>query len=396
MPAPTPIFRPPDSRLAVVALLALVACSGPAPRTLEPSPVPGSPAFDVGVMRLHLSGLAGQGPVTTGGADALRSASYASVVFSEARLQPLTAGEYRQVWYGPLNRASDAAVARLGRDTVMVRTGMALRADGRSDRGRVEAPTLWRGPAAEVGAGIPATVAWVGEADTTTEALVRLAAAGVRAVLLPGGGQEPVSRGPIPNLLVVGVAPDALARLFPGAPERGTVRYPVAVEVASSFDPASPVVGAAGLVPGRDPWAREELVVVAAPLDVRPGESPIEAAALVEAARVLSEMASRGASPAATTLFLLWSGSRQGGTGVEAWVRNPGWERSRIRRIVVAGALPASITHLERPATSLARETPGTDPAEAARHLAHRLLADIAPDLGIPIPYLPPSPNERE
>ena len=374
--------------------------SGP-PVSDEDAPGLSTPAFAVEAARRHLQALSGSGAVETGSAEVLVSANYVAEVFARAHLQPLAAGDYRLLAFGPLNRATDARLLQIDDDTLLIRDPGLIRADGRSSRGLVREG-----------------VVVLSAADTTSMVLAAVAARGVKAVILPRLPPSRVAREAIPGLLIVGVDSARVPELWlsPRSPDGIELQ----VEVAASFDPASPVVGVAGLIPGRHPRLRNELVVIGGRLD-RDADDPaaiVSTAALVEAARVLAERADRGPGPERSVLIVFWSGSLQGGTGLRAWADHPGWARDSIVRVLTVGSpTPRVLTSRGYRVDSVqpaaapdaaagqdaapgVRRAAGVEAAagpdsafepdpQAVRRLAHRILSLVAGDIGLPVGPLP-------
>ena len=113
----------------------------------------------------------------------------------------------------------------------------------------------------------------------------------------------------------------------------------------------------AGLVPGRHPLARPELVIVGADAD-----GP-HAASVLEMARVLVERSEWANVPERTVMVALWTGER----GPESAVRLGVWPRDQIRAVVAVGEggrVPTDVPAVRVPA--------GDD----ALGLANRLLAE--------------------
>ena len=90
-------------------------------------------------------------------------------------------------------------------------------------------------------------------------------------------------------------------------------------------DGGSPDVLAAAFVPGRDPLARSELVVLSADLD-----GPA-AAAVLEAVRVLVERSTWRTAPERSVEVVLWRGAPPDPA------RAPLWTRANVRAVLVVG-----------------------------------------------------------
>ncbi len=113
----------------------------------------------------------------------------------------------------------------------------------------------------------------------------------------------------------------------------------------------------AGLIPGRHPLARPELVIVGAEVN-----GP-HAAAVLETARVLVERSEWANVPERTVMVALWTGDR----GPESALRLGIWPRDQVRAVIAVGEsdrVPTGIPSVRVPA--------GDD----ALGLANRLLAE--------------------
>ena len=92
----------------------------------------------------------------------------------------------------------------------------------------------------------------------------------------------------------------------------------------------------AGFVPGGDPLARDELVVLAAPLE-GPGAS-----AAVLAALVLAERSRWTGQPERTVQVAFWAGVPTSAEAVRQSVRGALWPRCRIRAVVLVADAPVA------------------------------------------------------
>ena len=88
----------------------------------------------------------------------------------------------------------------------------------------------------------------------------------------------------------------------------------------------APLVG--GLLPGRNPVARPELVIIGASLD-GPDVGP-----LLEAARVMAERSEWAVVPERTVMVALWSGP----DGVRDALSSGVWPQANVRAVLVVGA----------------------------------------------------------
>ena len=206
--------------------------------------------------------------------------------------------------------------------------------------------------------------------------LVLLACAALAAIGGCAGSAEAVEVGPDarPSARAVAALADSLAR--PGADRRAVAARALARGGATPL--GDPVLGdslglfawsgapvAAGLVPGRHPLARPDLVVGGTRID-----GPA-APAVLEAARVLAERARWTHQPERTVEVVLWSGLWTDRQAVSEVLRAPVWPRDNVRAVLVVGDAAVA------PVDSVAVEAmaPGAGGVELASALIERVTA---------------------
>ena len=129
----------------------------------------------------------------------------------------------------------------------------------------------------------------------------------------------------------------------------------------------SPLVG--GLLPGRDPTARPELVIVGTALD-----GP-DVGLVLEAARVIAERSEWTVAPERTVMVALWRGP----DGVRDAIASGVWPRDNVRAVLVVGAsvaVPDTLRDGRRLDTATVPTGPRATAAEAAA-LAQRVVDEV-------------------
>lgn len=140
----------------------------------------------------------------------------------------------------------------------------------------------------------------------------------------------------------------------------------------------------AGLVPGRTPFVRDTLVVVAAGID-----SPA-AVPLAEAGRRLVDAADKiGAEPGRSVLVALWGAGRTPDAGLADVLAFPLWPREMVRTVLVVGVQPSAGTTRGVPVrvVSSAGDAPGF--ALAGRIAEEAFAAATAPRFAAPSDIAP-------
>ena len=189
-------------------------------------------------------------------------------------------------------------------------------------------------------------------------ALLTLAALAVAASGC--SGSEPTATGPTaaPSARLLAATSDSLGAAGPAARQALARRLLQGSGVTPLADmgrrrAANPrfTVGSttlvAGLVPGRYPLARDELVIVGTSLD-GPQAGPV-----VEAMRVLAERSQWAVVPERTVMVALWTGP----DGAREALNSGVWPRSEVRAVLTVGetvAAPDGLETVAIPATSAA------------------------------------------
>jgi hypothetical protein len=163
--------------------------------------------------------------------------------------------------------------------------------------------------------------------------------------------------------VVVQILPEAVTRLLGAARStleaalNGTERtvwrlaQPVRLRVEAQTLSTTGAINVLSFVPGKHPTRARELVVVCADLDaigafagvptLDAAHLGVSTAALLEVARQYALFARFGSMPERSLLFAVFSGARQGSTGLRDYLRHPLWALDHTRALVYIGLDPA-------------------------------------------------------
>lgn len=329
-------------------------------------PTPTRPVWIEEEIREHLryfnSILAGRASGTQGYAQA---AAYVAARMAQYELQPALDGQYRVLYYNPLNFVRSAIVATTGADSVLFSPGFDYIADARSDSGTVRFSRILVARDQQFSEGSDVTEDLSGEVvlvpspDVQTSYLRALRARGVRAVLHVGELKPGQSEFVIEGLLIVQITRNTAAEILNADPfvlagsstdelfVRVQLPGGVLVRVASTFQGQAGMINTLGFVAGKNPARSGELVIVCTDLDavgqfmgVRRFDDEdlgLSAAALLELSRNYSYLGQLSSVPERTILFAVWSGSRVDHAGLRAYLRNPLWALEDTHAMVYIG-----------------------------------------------------------
>ncbi|MBO6575346.1 MAG: M28 family peptidase [Rhodothermales bacterium] len=296
------------------------------------------------VSRLNAEDMAGRRTATLGYAAA---ADYVAGRLRASGVQPVHPGEYRHLTYDAVNHASGVLLRSLGPDSTVWDTDRDLLPDPRTASVSMRAASVRRIPGSgRISAALPSQIAIVDSVLSTGRA-IDLAAAGFEAVLIqrhPTSGRASMQ---LP-LAAIQVAPDRLSRILDriGRVPEGLERLEIRVE--ADHDSGAGFIHVVGMLAGWHPASRDRAVLVAAQLDSGgflagvampdPGRSGLEAAALLEVARVMAAERQRGAGNARTVVFAWFAGGAQGDAGLRSFLRHPPWPLDAVDAVILAGA----------------------------------------------------------
>lgn len=306
------------------------------------------------------------------------------------QLQPVHPGQYRHVAYAPINHVSGVLVRALRPDSAVWVTDRSMLPDPRSASvRRVVTGYRYLADATRLPRAEPGYMAVV-DSGLTTAGLEAVAMAGynpIFSIQTPGPGRSSqrlsagiVSATPIRTAEILGVALSALTSARTRGEFEGPVRLRVTIE--GDFDSGAPMVNTLAYLPGADPMRRSELVVVLVELDsggfpagvpiVDGNRTPLEAAALLEAARKLSAERDYGIRLRRTVLFGWLSGGAQDHAGYKALMAFPPWSSEGISALILAGVPPDEARKLPfgSQLQPLIARSDLADPVERAMELA--------------------------
>ncbi len=328
-----------------------------------PRSTPARPLWSEEGLREHLQFFNGPDVAgrATGTAGYATAATYVAARMAEFGLQPALEGEFRLLYYTPLNDVRAASLVSAGLDTLAFYPGVDFLPDGRSDSGRVQIPNLVLDPGGAAPRVLPGRSVLLPAARASTAYLQALRAAGARVVFSVGALDPRPAAAPIKGLLVVQLAPWTAARLMEATPTDNLfdmdslalrrLPRPVRLRVETRALPLAGAVNVVGYVPGRHPAQARELVIVCVDLDavgtfagvptLEPAYLGDGAAALLEAARQYAFFAQYTSVPERSLLFAVFSGARQGNAGLRAYLRRPLWPLRQTRAVVYVGLDPS-------------------------------------------------------
>ena len=333
-------------------LVFLAACAPDTPVGRPPleAPTLSAAAIRTHQARLNQPALQGRRTATVGLGQA---ADYVAGQLRAYGLQPVHPGEYRHLTYGPINHPRGVVLIAQGPDSTLWSQDEWMLPDPRSAATRMTVRSIRRvSPAREI---LPAEAGQIAIVDSslTDEDATRLAALGYRAALIVR--QPATARTAVRSPLgLIQIHPDRLEEVLTriGQVSAGEARLQVFVD--ADFERAAGYVHVLGMVPGSTPMGREQLTIVAADLDSGgnlagvplsdPAATGLEAAALLEVARVVAADRALGRGSDRTILFAWFSGGAQGSLGLQTFMEHPLWPRSHIQSLMVIGSrAPAAV-----------------------------------------------------
>lgn len=350
-----------------LVLISLGGCGLLARQESPAIPTPTHPVWEVNTVQDHLAFFNGStvGTRQTGTAGFATAAAYVGSRFARFGLQPAVRGSYRMLYPVDLYLLRDARIRLVGADTTRLLKGYDFLPDARSDSGQVTVRTAFWLPGPEESVQQAAVLLTAQEA--THEQLTDLRDRGAAQVWIVGALTPGWAAAHIPRLRIVQVRSASVPRLLgrteassasllrANAPRRFDLPHQVRLIVSAERQTLASGLNVVGYVAGKHPAVREEAILICAHLDARGPYAGVrlidaenfgvDAAAVLEVARMAGYFSEHLPMPERTVIVALWSGAGQNHQGLRAFLRHPTWALDQIKAVVYVG-----LSEPERPA----------------------------------------------